>query len=42
MYTCEKCGNRLLDGEQEKCADCKKDSGEGEWEQGYEGPTTIV
>lgn len=23
FYTCESCGNRLLDGEQVKCADCQ-------------------
>ena len=38
MYTCDKCGNRLLDDETEVCADCRDD----EWEEGYEGKTTII
>ena len=40
MYTCESCGNRLLDDEQVKCKWCAQRDGEGEWEKGYEGPTT--
>ena len=42
MYQCESCGELLLDGEDVKCSSCKKKNGEGEWEKGYDGPTTIV
>lgn len=28
FYDCEECGNRLLDGEQVKCAECSEEESE--------------